>query len=98
VAASVYIPYFHLRPHFLSLMTPILAEFSPGALVRARGREWVVQPGSTADALSLRPLGGSEEDIALILPDLEFTPSSLCLIPHATAATKPPRSCAMRST
>lgn len=58
------------------------AEFSPGALVRCRGREWVVQPGSSADALSLRPLGGSEEDIALILPDLEPTPP--------VAATFPP--------
>lgn len=62
-------------------MTPSLAEFSPGALVRARGREWVVQPGSTADALSLRPLGGSEEDIALILPDLEFTPPEPAVFP-----------------
>ena len=48
-----------------------LSEFSPGALVRARGREWVVQPGTSADALLLRPLGGTEEDIALILPELE---------------------------
>jgi superfamily II DNA or RNA helicase len=62
-------------------MTTSLAEFSPGALVRARGREWVVQPGSTADALSLRPLGGSEEDIALILPDLEFTPPEPAIFP-----------------
>jgi hypothetical protein len=58
-----------------------LAEFSPGALVRARGREWVVQPGSTAGELSLRPLGGSEEDIALILPDLEFTPPEPAIFP-----------------
>lgn len=62
-------------------MTPPTAEFSPGALVRARGREWVVQPGSTADALSLRPLGGSEEDIALILPDLELTPPEPATFP-----------------
>ena len=47
-------------------MSPFLSEFSPGALVRARGREWVVQPGSTIDALSLRPLGGSEDDIATV--------------------------------
>lgn len=62
-------------------MTAPTAEFSPGALVRARGREWVVQPGSTADALSLRPLGGSEEDIALILPDLELTPPEPATFP-----------------
>ena len=62
-------------------MTVSLAEFSPGALVRARGREWVVQPGSTAEAWSLRPLGGSEEDIALILPELEFTPPEAAVFP-----------------
>jgi len=56
-------------------------EFSPGTLVRARGREWVVQPGSSPDALSLRPLGGSEEDIALILPDLELSPPEPATFP-----------------
>lgn len=46
-------------------------EFLPGTLVRARGREWVVQNGSEADWLVLRPLGGSEEDIVSLLPELE---------------------------
>lgn len=59
----------------------MLAEFPPGALVRARGREWVVQPGSSPQALSLRPLGGSEEDIALILPDLELSPPEPATFP-----------------
>ncbi len=77
----LHIPRCHLWFHFHALMSTILAEFSPGALVRARGREWVVQPGSTAGALSLRPLGGSEEDIALILPDLEFTPPEPAIFP-----------------
>ena len=62
-------------------MSTTTAEFSPGALVRARGREWVVQPGSTPDALSLRPLGGSEEDISLILPDLEPEPPIPAVFP-----------------
>ncbi len=62
-------------------MPVITAEFSPGTLVRARGREWVVQPGSSAEALSLRPLGGSEEDIALILPDLEPQPPETATFP-----------------
>ncbi len=62
-------------------MPALTADFSPGALVRARGREWVVQPGSTPDALSLRPLGGSEEDIALVLPDLEPTPPQSATFP-----------------
>lgn len=51
-----------------------VAEFSPGALVRARGREWVVQPGSDPAALLLRPLGGSDEDATLLLPGLEPHP------------------------
>lgn len=62
-------------------MPSLTAEFSPGALVRARGREWVVQPGSSPAALSLRPLGGSEEDIALILPDLEPSPPEPATFP-----------------
>ncbi|HBA85731.1 MAG TPA: helicase SNF2 [Verrucomicrobia bacterium] len=49
-------------------------EFSPGALVRARGREWVVQPGSRLDILRLRPLGGSDSDIATLNPALEIEP------------------------
>ena len=48
-----------------------VAEFIPGALVRARGREWVVQPASTPDCLHLRPLGGSDEDIVTLIPALE---------------------------
>ncbi len=48
-----------------------LTAFNPGALVRARGREWVVQPGSSESLLRLRPLSGSEEDITTLLPELE---------------------------
>lgn len=40
-----------------------------GSLVRARGREWVVLPESEGDLLLLRPLGGSDREIAgLYLP------------------------------
>ena len=38
----------------------ISEQFSPGELVRARGREWVVVDAS--NALTLRPLSGSESD------------------------------------
>ncbi len=42
---------------------------APGTLVRARGREWVVQPGSTHDFLRLRPLGGTDDEVTgLYLP------------------------------
>lgn len=54
------------------MSTSASVEFTPGSLVRARGREWVVQPGSTQKGLYLRPLGGSEADITYLLPDLEF--------------------------
>ncbi|MBV5329472.1 MAG: DEAD/DEAH box helicase, partial [Chlorobium sp.] len=56
-------------------------EFSPGALIRARGREWVVQPRSDANVLRLRPLGGSEEDLVTLLPELELTPPEPATFP-----------------
>lgn len=48
-----------------------VAEFVPGALLRARGREWIVLPGSGAAVLRLRPLGGSDEDVVTLAPALE---------------------------
>lgn len=48
--------------------------FRPGALVRARHREWVVQPGSRDSMLVLRPLGGSDEDIQIIDSRIELAP------------------------
>lgn len=48
-----------------------MTTFAVGSLVRARGREWVVLPESEPDLLVVRPLGGSEEEVAGILTDLE---------------------------
>ncbi|WP_457027847.1 helicase-related protein [Kitasatospora sp. P5_F3] len=45
--------------------------YSAGSLVTARGREWVVLPESAADMLVLRPLGGSDDDIAAVFPAFE---------------------------
>lgn len=45
--------------------------FPPGTLVRARGREWIVMPGSSPERLRLRPLSGSEADVAVMSPALE---------------------------
>jgi superfamily II DNA or RNA helicase len=39
--------------------------------VRARGREWVVLPGSADDLLMVRPLGGTEEEVTGLLTGLE---------------------------
>jgi len=45
--------------------------YAAGSLVAARGREWVVLPDSDPDMLVLRPLGGSDDDIAALFPELE---------------------------
>lgn len=48
-----------------------MSPFAPGALVTARGRDWVVLPDSDDELLVLRPLGGSDDDTAAVLPSLE---------------------------
>jgi superfamily II DNA or RNA helicase len=60
-------------------MTPQSHQFLPGNLVRARGREWVVEARLHHDnnandeaLLRLRPLGGADEDIVSIIPALEL--------------------------
>lgn len=57
--------------------------FAPGALVTARGREWVVLPESKEDMLVLRPLGGSEAEIAGIYLPLEKVESATFRPPNA---------------
>ena len=47
-----------------------MTTFATGSLVAVRGREWVVLPGSSAEFLLLRPLGG-DDDIAGVLAELE---------------------------
>jgi len=45
--------------------------FAVGSLVSARGREWVVLPESDEEFLVLRPLGGTEDEVAGIHLALE---------------------------
>ena len=45
--------------------------FATGSLVRARGREWVVLPGSRHDLLMVRPLGGTDDETTLDLHNYE---------------------------
>ena len=52
----------------------VAEQFSPGELVSARGREWVVVESS--NTLTLRPLSGSEADLETIIPELEQDPVS----------------------
>src|SRR5450830_1871072 len=45
--------------------------YAVGSLVRARGREWVVLPDSVDDFLVVRPLGGTDDEVAGLAPALE---------------------------
>ncbi|RKR90550.1 SNF2 domain-containing protein [Micromonospora pisi] len=66
--------------------------YAVGSLVSARGRDWVVLPESAADMLVLRPLGGSDDDIAAVFPTFEqvrsaeFAPPSASDLGDARAA------------
>ena len=70
--------------------------FSVGSLVKTRGREWVVLPESGGDWLVLRPLGGTDQEIAGV-----FLPLEQDDVQPATFATPDPqdvgdfRSCRM---
>ena len=48
--------------------------YAPGSLVSARGREWVVLTGSSAETLRVRPVTGSDADRTLIHLPLEIEP------------------------
>ncbi|MBU1661293.1 MAG: DEAD/DEAH box helicase, partial [Chloroflexi bacterium] len=45
--------------------------FAVGSLVKARGREWVVLPGTDEEMLIVRPLGGIDEEVTGIHLNLE---------------------------
>ena len=57
--------------------------FNVGALVRARGREWVVLPESEDDVLVLRPLGGTDDEVTGICTTLESVESASFPLPVA---------------
>jgi len=52
-----------------------------GTLVKARGREWVVLPGSTDELVQLRPLGGSAVEETGILTSIEKVESATFGLP-----------------
>lgn len=60
--------------------------FNPGTLVRARGRDWVVQTGSTDSWLKLRPMGGAEDEVTALIPALEREPVTLAKFPYPDPA------------
>ncbi len=55
-------------------MTILEHDFQPGNLVRARGREWVVQSDSRREWLRLRPLSGADDESIALIPELEMHP------------------------
>lgn len=55
--------------------------YQPGSLVRARGREWIVLPGSENDTLHLRPLGAGDDAATLIHVPLEHQPVESATFP-----------------
>ena len=54
---------------------------SPGTMVHARGREWVVQPDSTDELLILKPLAGLDEETVGLLPAVEPVASASFQLP-----------------
>lgn len=57
-------------------------EFTPGALVRARGREWVVLPDSTEQVLMVRPIGGLDDEVVGICRAIEPVTSASFSLPN----------------
>ena len=67
---------------------PQPSRWTPGSLVRARGREWIVLSGSDAEVLRVRPISGSEEDQTLIHLGLEFEPVADAAFPKPEPSQK----------
>ncbi len=57
-----------------------MSTFQTGSLVQVRGRSWVVLPSTSAEWLTLKPLGGRDEEIMEISPSLEnVTPAEFAM-------------------
>lgn len=48
-----------------------VVDYPAGSLVNARGRDWLVLPGSPGGALLVRPLGGHEHETTVLLPEID---------------------------
>ncbi|MGE5501237.1 MAG: helicase-related protein, partial [Ignavibacteriales bacterium] len=69
--------------------------YAVGSLVKARGREWVVLPESDEELLVLRPLGGSEDEVAGVYVPLEPVAPAQFPLPQAPADLGDHRSCSL---
>lgn len=52
-------------------------KYRPGALVRVRNRDWVVQPSPDTNLVLLKPLGGSDDEITGIFLPLHFSEDNI---------------------
>ena len=48
-----------------------VTDYPAGSLVNARGRDWLVLPGSPAGTLLVRPLGGHEHETTVLLRNID---------------------------
>ena len=72
-------------------MSDMATVYKPGSLIRARGREWVVEPSpETGGYLLLRPLGGSDDETQIIIPGLETMPIEDAVFPPPDIAKPGP--------
>lgn len=55
--------------------------FSPGNIVSARGRQWIVLPESKDDLLMVRPMGGLDEEVVGICTTIEEVHSANFSLP-----------------
>lgn len=62
--------------------SPQGSRWTPGSLVRARGREWIILSGSDSETLRVRPVSGSEEGQTLIHLPLEVEPVTDASFPN----------------
>ncbi|MDO5537278.1 MAG: helicase-related protein [Desulfovibrionaceae bacterium] len=71
-------------------------KYKTGSLVSARGRDWVVLPpaASGSDWLMLKPLGGTDDEIIELLPELETVSPAEFSLPNP-AHLGSARSCAI---
>ncbi|MGE0308728.1 MAG: ATP-dependent helicase, partial [Acidimicrobiia bacterium] len=58
--------------------------FAVGSLVAARGREWVVLPGTDDELVMVRPLGGTEDEVTGIITSLEHIDPATFSLPDPT--------------
>ena len=58
--------------------------YAVGSLVAARGREWVVLPGSDDELVMVRPLGGTDDEATGIVTSLEAVTDATFDLPDPT--------------